>query len=390
MLTSDPASRGEPDATGVRSGGARDEARMPLAESSGEDRRVGAAEAGKPIRVHHFLRAPVPGWFSIERQFEDVREHLPSDILATVVVNRRSSRGSLPRLLDALEARRRQGDVNHILGDVHYLAWFLRRSTTLITVHDCVSLERLTGWRRWLLWLLWYWWPLKRAGLVSVNSHFSRNALLRWVSYPAERITVIPPPLSPEFTLSPPRPHAEWSRLLQIGFTPNKNQLRLIEAIAGLDVVLVTIGALSDDVKAAIARHRIRHEGYEQLERSELLKQYHQADILVFPSTYEGFGMPIVEAQAVGRPVVTSRVDPMPETAGGAACLVDPLDISSIRAGIRRVLDDEAYAQRLIKEGFENAARYSIETITAQYASLYRRLAESGSERHRKLADAES
>ena len=74
----------------------------------------------------------------------------------------------------------------------------------------------------------------------------------------------------------------------------------------------------------------------------------------------------------VGRPVVTSNLWSMPEVAGNAACLVDPLDVASIRAGICRVIQDSAYRERLVEAGFENVKRFQVETIAAQYANLYR------------------
>lgn len=336
-------------------------------------------EAARPVRVAHFMRGPLDEVFSVERIFDDVRAALPGDIEVDVIRSARPNKGFMPRLMNALTARRHRSEVNHVLGDTQYLAWFLPRDRTILTVLDCVSLDRLSGWRRWLLWFFWYWWPLKRAGQVTVISDFTRRALLSWVRYPEDRIRIIPPPLSAEFSPAPPRPFASWSRLLHIGITPNKNLKRVIEAIAGLDVTLILIGQLREDLKEMLAEHRISYENYHSLDRDGLVEQYRNADLLVFPSTYEGWGMPIIEAQAVGRPVVTSNVTSMPEAAGpGGACLVDPFDVASIRAGISRVLGDEAYANALIEAGFENAAKYAGDRIAADYAALYRSVAAGG------------
>jgi glycosyltransferase involved in cell wall biosynthesis len=327
------------------------------------------------VRVIQFLRPPVAGGFSVERIYENVRRGLPKDIEVEVVVSRHPNTGFLPRLRGAIDAWRERGQVNHVLGDTQYLAWFLPRRRTILTVLDCVSLERLKGWRLWLLWLLGYWWPLRRSGQVVVISDFTRRHLQSWVSYPDERITIIPPSLSPDFTYSAPRPHKEWSRLLHIGMMPNKNLPRVIEAIAGLDVTLVIIGKLSEEYLGLLEKHGTRYENHYDLDGPAVIEQYRQADVLVFASTYEGFGMPIVEAQAIGRPVVTSNVASMPEAAGGAACLVDPYDVSSIRAGICRVLEDESYAAELIETGRENARAYELGHIGQQFAELYRRVA---------------
>jgi glycosyltransferase involved in cell wall biosynthesis len=131
---------------------------------------------------------------------------------------------------------------------------------------------------------------------------------------------------------------------------------------------------MSEAQQTAVARHGIRVENHVALSRAELLEQYRRCDLLLFASTYEGFGLPIVEAQAVGRPVVAGEVWSMPEVAGGAACLVDPFDAGSIRAGVRRVISDATYRDRLIELGFVNARRFRAQAIAEQYAMLYREI----------------
>jgi glycosyltransferase involved in cell wall biosynthesis len=105
-----------------------------------------------------------------------------------------------------------------------------------------------------------------------------------------------------------------------------------------------------------------------------MYESYCAADLVSFVSTYEGFGLPILEANAVGRPVVTSNVSSMPEVAGDAACLVDPFDVASIRSGILRTIEDREYRERLICNGFDNVQRYVPEKVTYKYIELYRRI----------------
>ncbi len=332
----------------------------------------GAVSSQRVVEVIHFQRRPGPASFSVERLFEDTRRALPTDIGVRLRINRFMSTGIWPRLADAFSARRHRGRVNHVLGDVHYLAWLLPRERTVLTVLDCVTLERLSGVRRWVFWLLWYWWPTRRATRITVISEFSKAALLRAVSFPPERIHVIPPPLSPEFQRSPPVVSGGQPRLLQVGTVQNKNVDRVIEAIDGLNVVLVVIGALSAAQHQRLQALGIVYECHVDVAREEILQQYRRADAVVFASTYEGFGLPIIEAQAIGRPVVTSNNSAMPEAAGGAACLVDAFDVADIRRGIQRVTEDSAYAADLVERGYRNAARYDPACIAAQYAALYR------------------
>ncbi|MGH9888210.1 MAG: glycosyltransferase family 4 protein [bacterium] len=330
--------------------------------------------AGGSIHVTQFQRRALPGQFSIERLFEDVRAALPGEVQVALRINRHPSRGIVGRVADAISARRCRGTINHVLGDVHYLTWFLPRCGTILTVHDCVSLERMTGLRLRLFWLLWYWWPLRRADHVTVISEYTRSALLEWVRYPAERIHVIPPPLSAEFEAARAPARGPRLRLLQVGTGGNKNLARVIEAVQDLPVDLVIIGKLSAALRSELERRAISFESYFDLSRAELLDQYRRADALVFVSTYEGFGLPIIEAQAIGRPVVTSLVCSMPEAAGGGACLVDPTDVADIRRGIRRLIEDPAYCASLVERGYANAAKYSAAGVAEQYAALYRAL----------------
>jgi glycosyltransferase involved in cell wall biosynthesis len=333
----------------------------------------------RPLRVQHFERRPLAGVFSIERVFDTVRAALPPDIEVSVRRNRFPSRGVLPRVLDALLARRRAAAVNHVLGDVHYLTWFLPRRGTILTVHDCASLARLRGLRRRLLWLGWYWWPLQRAERVVAISEFTRQELGAWLPRARVPIDVIPPPLPRGFGQRPPRPRGARLRLLQVGTAENKNLTRVIEACRDLPVELTIVGAIGASERSQLGALGVAHSNRVELDDGALLSEFEACDALIFASTYEGFGLPIIEAQSVGRPVITSRLGATAETAGGAACLVDPFDVNDIRRGIRRLIEEPRYAAELVARGLENAARFAPERVAAAYAALYRTLGPGGS-----------
>lgn len=332
------------------------------------------------MRIVHFQRRPNPWDFSVERLFDDVRVALAGRLAIEVRLNSYQSKGILPRIHDLLAARRHQGDVNHVTGDVHYLTYLFPRARTVLTVLDCVTLERLHGWRRALFWFFWYWLPVHRVGYVTVISEYTKRELLRFVSFPAGRVSVIYPSVSEEFTFDDKALDMARPRILQIGTTMNKNLPRVIEALRGLPCRLVIVGALSTAMTAALAQAGIEWENHVGLSRAQLVDQYRLADLVLFVSTYEGFGLPIVEGNAVGRPVITSNICSMPEVAGDAACIVNPFDIDSIRAAVERLRADPAYCRQLIEAGRRNVERFRLSKIAAQYADLYRRIADARSD----------
>ena len=324
------------------------------------------------IRVTQFLRRPIPGFYSIERLYADVRTALLADFAVEVRVSRFPSHGFWRRLFDTLNARRYQGDVNHVLGDVHFLTLLLDPRRTILTIHDCVALERLTGLKRWVYWLFWFWLAEKRCSAIVVVSTATRDQVLAHLRCDPAKVQLIYNHLSAEFQPAPQRRPIPKPRFLHIGTTPNKNLERHVAALRGLDCELAVIGALTPAQQDLLDGCGLRVESLADLSREEILEQYRRCDVLLFASTYEGFGLPIVEAQATGRPVVTSRLWSMPEVAGEAACLVDPFDVASIRAGIDRILGDTAYREHLVTKGFENVRRFDLAEIAAQYAALYR------------------
>jgi len=326
------------------------------------------------INVTHFMRRSEPGAHSIERLFEDIRSHLPGDIRVTVCENKFPSKGLVKRIYDMIRAGRHQGDVNHITGDVHFLTYLLNHRRTILTIHDCVLLERFYGIKHWLLWLFWYWLPSRRCACMTVISEATRQQALRHLKCDPAKIHVIYNNVSEEFRPFPKTFNAISPRILQIGTGPNKNIERVAEALSGMDCRLVIIGHLSLKQIHILKYFQIHYENHVNLSRQALVEQYNLCDFVVFVSIYEGFGLPIVEANAVGRPVVTSNIWSMPEIARDAACLVDPFDVASIRGGLDKVIGDPAYRAHLVQAGFKNVKRFEVNFIAGQYAQLYRNM----------------
>lgn len=312
--------------------------------------------------------------FSLEFIFEDVRRRLTASIESKVIVAPCFSNGFFRRLAIAVFAWWHRGPVNHVTGDINFAGILLPRQNTVLTILDCGFLERSSGIRRTVLRLFWLTLPVRRSAVITTISQAAKAEITKYSGCDPERIRVIPVAVSERFKPVPARPFPECPRILQIGTAPNKNLLRVIAALDGIPCVLVVIGQLNQDVQLQALRHGVRIENAVNLTESEIVQQYEQSDLVVFASTLEGFGMPIIEAQSVGRPVVTSNVSSMPEVAGAGACFVDPGDVASIREGLLRVIRDGAYRQQLINAGFENAWRFDPQRIALQYQEIYQGL----------------
>ncbi len=324
------------------------------------------------MQITYFHRKPGPAHFSLERIFEDVRAHLPADIRPVVARCPRESKRVLNRIINILWAWRHQGEVNHITGDVHYLCYLLPKRRTVLTIADCVSLKYNRGLKRSLLWFFWYWLPIRRSHVITVISQFTKDDLLAHVECPPEKVAVIHCPVSDAFRPRPKPLGTKEPVLLQIGTGRNKNLKRVAAALKGIPCRLIIIGALDEAQRQCLAENGIQFTHYQGVSDEMLANLYEECDLLVFASLYEGFGLPIVEAQATGRPVVTSNRCSLPEVAGGAACLVDPESIERIREGIKKVLENHSYRESLIKKGLENVKRFAPALIAKQYADLYR------------------
>lgn len=323
------------------------------------------------MKVVHIQRRPVPTQFSVEGYFERVRECLDAKNPVRHFEVPCFSRGVLGRIRNCLAARRNQADVNHITGDIHYVACLLSRKKTILTVHDCQILTRLTGWRRAVVKFLWYKLPTRCVSRVTVNSEETKCQLLREVAFPADHVHVIPVSVSERFQPSHRAFDQRNPRILQVGTKANKNVVRLVQALQGIPCMLDIVGPIDDSLEKLLQETGVHYQAYGRLSDDELVQRYREADVISFVSTYEGFGMPIVEAQCVERVCVTSNCSSMPEVAGDGACLVDPMDVASIRAGFQRVIADEDYRETLIEAGRVNRLRFNAQKIADDFLRVY-------------------
>jgi glycosyltransferase involved in cell wall biosynthesis len=324
------------------------------------------------MKVVYFQRKPrLYGNYSVEIYFESIRKLLPDHIEPVTVISKYESNGFWKRLSDTFRASRLQGDINHVTGDVHFLTLLLNKKRTVLTVLDCGFMNNPSALKRWVLKIFWLTLPVRKAAWITVISEATKTELLRYVNYPLERIKVIPVFISPLFQPSPRVFNKEKPVILQVGTAFNKNLNRLIEALAGIPCQLVVVGKLTQENQELLQKHGIDYKNPSRLTDEQMAEQYINCDILTLISTYEGFGMPILEANAVERVVITSNILSMPEVAGDAACLTDPLDIAAIRNSLLKVINDDDYRNTLIANGRKNKKRFSAQSITNQFVELY-------------------
>lgn len=330
----------------------------------------------RKIKLSLFLRRPLPGDnYSIERLFDAVVAALPVDRYEVQLrICPIENKGLLRRLALIVWAACSQSDVNHVTGDVNFLGLLMRRSRTLLTITDSASMQRLVGWKRWFYRTFWIRLPIWRAGHVVAISEATLHETLSYVRSDYAKFSVIPC-CTPRGISAEPQPFPDSRpRILAVGTKPNKNLPRLIEALAGVSCRLVVVGALTEPQQELLVRHDVEIENHVHLDDAAMALQYRKADMVVFVSTYEGFGLPILEGQAAGRPVITSRRSPMQEVAGAGAALVDPESVDEIREAVLRIIRDSQYRATLVQAGFENVRAYTPEISARQYASVYEEL----------------
>jgi glycosyltransferase involved in cell wall biosynthesis len=322
------------------------------------------------MKITFFQRKPFQDFVSIEHIYDMIRATLPERVEVKTHISKYYSKGILKRIYNIFEAIFYQSDVNHVTGDVNFLVFLLIRKQTILSVHGTFN-PNPNPIIQSLLELIWWRLPLKKVKYVTVVSNTLKQEIIQRFHCEATKIHVIHNPINPIFQKKL-KPFSKKPIVLQVGTKAAKNIERLIVALDGIDCHLYLIGVLTGNQKKLLQEYKIDFSNKIDLSILEMKKAYENCDILTFISVYEGFGMPIIEANAVGRAVITGNVAAMPEVANDAALLVNPLDINAIRKGILKLINDDNYRNQLIQNGFENAKRFDVNVIANQYFELYK------------------
>ena len=292
-----------------------------------------------------------------------------------------------------LDLRREKVDLFHA---PHYVLPPLTPCKSVVTIHDCIHLRfpqylpnRLAyGYARTSLWIATH-----RASRVMTVSEASKRDILRYFRIPQAKVDVIynaiderygEPPSADEISRVQERYQLNAPYVLYAGnIKPHKNLERLIEAFHALrqdpDLAHVKLLIIGDEIskyatlRRAVHKYKlhkhVRFFGFVQDKTLAVL--YRLARVFVFPSLYEGFGLPPLEAMASGTPVITSDVSSLPEVVGDAALLIDPLDPAAIAEAMRRVLMDSDLHEDLRQKGFKRVREFSWDRSIRRVREIY-------------------
>ena len=296
------------------------------------------------------------------------------------------------QFLVPMDLRREGVDLFHA---PHYVLPPLTPCKSVVTIHDCIHLRfpqylpnRLGyAYARASLWIATH-----RSSRVLTVSEASKRDILRYFRVPERKIDVIYNAIDERFWHAPPEEEVERVReRYQLGdpfvlyagnIKPHKNLERLIEAFHTLrrgELEHVKLLIIGDEIskyatlRRAVHKYKlhkhVRFFGF--VPDRTLAVLYRLAGVFVFPSLYEGFGLPPLEAMASGTPVITSNVSSLPEVVGDAALLIDPYEPEAIAAAMRRVLLDPALREELRHKGLQRAAEFSWERSVRRVREIY-------------------
>ena len=320
------------------------------------------------MHIVYFHRNRAAG-YSINKVTQTFVRGIPDKEEFYVPYSRASLRGILGNIWFVFKHRNKYG-INHVTGDIHYCILALIGCKSVLTIHDTVSLDfrKLPFLNRFLLEWFWYRLPLRFATKVVAISESTRECLKRYTR--RTDIEVIHNAIDPLFE-SREAPAHDIPQVLLIGTSPNKNLLRTFEALKEIKCKVNIIGELSADQLASLKENHIQYSNQVGLSDAEIVDAYANSDIISFVSLFEGFGMIVVEANKVGRPIICSGIPVLKEVGGNAALFVNPEDVEDMHRGFERIVREQGLREMLIARGLENAKRFEVKEIIEKWNKLY-------------------
>jgi glycosyltransferase involved in cell wall biosynthesis len=326
------------------------------------------------LQVNLFFRKSEAGFYSIENVFNAIEPFLNQKFNIKNINLPESSLNYKAVKANLKFVSNNKAKINHITGHVNYIALVTGKNTVL-TIHDMISAFQGNLIKRVLIYCFWFFFPALLVKRITVISEHSKREVLKYLPFAKSKVIVILNPISNGYNYHPKSFNFNKPHILCVGTKENKNLDRIFKALDSLNCKVTIIGKLNKNQKHQLKAYQIEYKNLIDLSEDEIIRAYINCDLLCFPSLYEGFGMPIIEAQAVGRPVLTSNIGAMKEISMGTTCLVDPLDYKAIRKGLEKIINDESYRQELEKKGLENSKRFRAESVAKEYIKVYEEIA---------------
>lgn len=289
--------------------------------------------------------------------------------------------------------------VRHIMfAEESFMLNFLSGKNTVVSCLDVIPLvmPKETSWK-FRMFLKWAYKGMKKAEYILANSEYTKEDIVKYLGIDKKKIFVAYPPIQRHFKVLEPPPVSFYNAhglpegkqyLLCVGAldAPRKNLTTALEAFKKVyfnnhDIHLLLVGytSLKGGVKSLLKQ--IGKMGISgrvhiitNVPDNDLVAFYNLAKILIFPSLYEGFGLPPLEAMACGTPVIASNASSIPEALGDAALFVDPLDIDGFADAIEKLLLDEKLYDKLTARGMKQAEKYTWERYCDDTYKVYKKI----------------
>lgn len=352
-----------------------------------------------PVDIDYIWGPRTPGIFGISRYSYEIQKRIPGAVFNNISCPWISS----PYLGGILKgiflpvagfSQSVKGRIKHISSQGYaFTAPYLRKGPVLLTCHDLIPWtyyhRRTPTWKANIR-------SIKQIRHIIAISHYTKNELMNTLGIPEERIHVIPngvdhqkfhpvtDPQKPSFLSSEDRV------LLYAGSEEKRKNLGVVltvlsEIVKDMpQVKLIKVGGPGDGISPETCIREINRLGLSRnvyftgtVSDTELLTLYNIADVFVFPSLIEGFGLPPLEAMACGCPVIASDSTSIPEVVGDAGILLDPQDTTAWRDAILKVLDEPATRERMKQKSIQQASIFNWDDCAQSTKELYEDIADS-------------
>jgi len=273
--------------------------------------------------------------------------------------------------------------IDHSYG---HLAFFLPKNKTVVTCHDIIPLKfkSLMGLRGRILFNL-YIKGMKKAKKIITISKNTKKDLINILKIPSGKIKVLY--YGFEFpTIKKPNKKKLQRKLgfenkivlMSVGNVFYKNTMLILQSIKELEkrypnLLLVKIGGFSEEEERFIEKNGLKERVLvrKNLSQEEMSEQYYASDVLTFPSIYEGFGRPPLEAMACGIPVITSNVTSLPEVVGNAAIKINPFSLKEMKESLIKIIENKKFREDLINKGKKNVKRFNLKNHCKELEEIY-------------------